>query len=145
MMAKQMSDIKLPAHSVKLQPMNRLGMVSRKTYGGRGGVGCFNQIYSHETSPLIRMQLQITSIYSVLIGSSTSSVKHHSESHIIKKRCYETKQSAQWRLESRTPQEKTDRTMMGLTTDIDSQASNIWNRLRRERSLSLRKDLPLCN
>ena len=51
---------------------------------GRGGVGCFNQIYSNETSPLILMHLQITNIYSVRIGLSTSSVKHHSEPHIIK-------------------------------------------------------------
>ena len=54
--------------------------------GGGGGLarGCFNKFYSRETPPFILMQLQIQIYVRSTEGSSTVSVKHHSESHIIK-------------------------------------------------------------
>ena len=41
--------------------------------------------------------------------------------------------------------ETRNRTMMSPTTDIDSQAPTIWNRLGRESSFSLRTNTPSCN
>ena len=62
--------------------------------------------------------------------SSTSSVKHHSETHIIKTVCETNKELNG---DQKPEHKKTiNRAMMGPTTDIDSQAPNIWNRLRRE-------------
>ena len=119
----------------ELQQKNRFGTVSNKSTWG------LNWFYLQETSSLILMQLHITSTCSVCIGSATSSVKHHNETHTIKN--IVVKQSKGFNGDLKLEQTKTtNETTMSPTTDIDSQAPTIWNRLRRGPSISLRTNPP---
>ena len=104
------------------------------------------QLENYWTTGAWLMQIQLQ-IY-VRIGFSTSSVKHHSETHIKKKKkkkhCDKPKQRPQWWSEARTQENQKDRTTISPTTDIDNQAPTLWNRLRRKPSFSLRTDPPSC-
>ena len=138
-----------------MQQSNHLGMVSRKImWGWARWSWAFNQFYSLETLFLILKQLQITNICLVSIGVlylfETTQWNTYNQNH-----CDETKQSSIYddldeaRTQENHKQDHDDLDhrhwqSMGSTTDIDSQAPTIWNKLRREPSFS-RTDPPLCN
>ena len=92
--------------------------------------------------PIIRASLKkyVVSAY----GSSTSSVKHHNETHIIENAGM--KQSKWLNCDLKPEHKKTkNRITMSMTTGIDSQARTTWNRLAMTPSFCLRTNLPFCN
>ena len=92
-----------------------------ENYCGGGGL---NQIYSRETSPLILLQPLVTNIFSVRMRSCTSSVKHHSETHIFK---YTVIKHSQWANTDLKPEHKKtkNKTTISPTANNNSQAPNI--------------------
>ena len=96
-----------------------------------------NQFHLLETSPSILVQLKIQICVRCVMGSFTSSVTHHSETHII---INVVMKGFKWLNVNLKGQHKktTNRITMVATTDINSQAPIIWKQLRREPSFSLR-------
>ena len=76
-----------------------------------------------KTLPLILAQLKITNICTVM-RSSTSSVKHHIETHIIKNIVIKESKGLNGDLKPEH-MKSTNMTAVRLTTDIDHQAPTI--------------------
>ena len=86
-----------------------------------------HQFYSRETWPLILMQLQIANICSVHLGVRYFISETSEWNTIIINTLKKQSKGFNFRSEVKTQEKITNRTTMGLTVDVDSQAPRFWH------------------